>query len=175
VARELERRNFKEISENSFGNTYAKVSSSSSSLIALKGAVIDLQIGTTLGINSPALEVACSPPGIGAKQIQEISETRFCTSYIISDVPLERAGVDLDICNISINCSALEVACPPPGHREKLGNFSAQHCGTYLKRRIREETGGMDLNTGTIESTNSAALEGACGPWPARNWNEKLR
>jgi hypothetical protein len=68
--RELERRNFKETSEISFGNTYAVAS-----LIALKGAVIDLQIGATLGINSPALEVACPPPGIGAKKVQENSKT----------------------------------------------------------------------------------------------------
>jgi hypothetical protein len=56
-----------------------------------------------------------SPPGIGAKKVQEIYESRFRTTYIISDVALERAGVDLNSALISINSSALEVACPPPG------------------------------------------------------------
>jgi hypothetical protein len=58
--------------------------------------------------------VSCGPPGIGAKKVHEISETRFCSTYIVSAVALERAGVDLYICTISINSSALEVACPPP-------------------------------------------------------------
>jgi hypothetical protein len=40
-------------------------------------AVVDLHIGTTGSINRTALEVACSPPGIGAKKVQESFETKF--------------------------------------------------------------------------------------------------
>jgi hypothetical protein len=82
--------------------------------------------------------VPCPPPEIGAKKVQEISESRFRTTYIISDVALERAGVDLHNGGhataisagvdpgghaTAINNSALEVACPPPGHGEISGNF----------------------------------------------------
>jgi hypothetical protein len=90
-------------------------------LIAFKRAVVDLHIAL-INSNRSALEVACSPPGIGigAKKVQEISETRFRTTYRASAVALENAGVDLDICTISINCSALEVACPPPGIGAKI-------------------------------------------------------
>jgi hypothetical protein len=35
--------------------------------VALKCAVMDLHTGTTASINSPPLEVACPPQGIGAK------------------------------------------------------------------------------------------------------------
>jgi hypothetical protein len=37
------------------------------SAVALECAVVDLDIYTTISTNSSALEVACSPPGIGAK------------------------------------------------------------------------------------------------------------
>jgi hypothetical protein len=48
-------------------------------------------------------------------------ENSFGTTYIGSgSVALECAGVDLDICTKSINSSALEVACPPPGIRAKI-------------------------------------------------------
>jgi hypothetical protein len=39
----------------------------SATSVALKCAVMDLHIGTITGKNSSALEVACGPPGIGAK------------------------------------------------------------------------------------------------------------
>jgi hypothetical protein len=72
--------------------------------------------------------VTCGPPGIGAKKIQEISQDGFeATEYTYiagGAVALEGAGVDLDICIISINSSALQVACPPPGIGEvKSGTF----------------------------------------------------
>jgi hypothetical protein len=35
--------------------------------VALEGAVMDIHIGTSVNINSSALEVACPAPGIGAK------------------------------------------------------------------------------------------------------------
>jgi hypothetical protein len=38
---------------------------------------IDLYIGSSVSINSSTLEVACPPPGIGAKKVQETSEARF--------------------------------------------------------------------------------------------------
>jgi hypothetical protein len=115
--RELERRKFKVNSLESFGTTY------NASAVALKGAVVDLD-SALIHTDSSALEVACPPPGIGAKKVQETSETRFCTTYISSgSVALENACVDLDICTISFNSSALEVACPPPGHRASSGKL----------------------------------------------------
>jgi hypothetical protein len=53
-------RKFREFSQNRVGTTYV-------STIAVEYGVVDLHIGTTIGINSSALEVACPPPGIGAK------------------------------------------------------------------------------------------------------------
>ena len=38
---------------------------------------MDLHISTIVSINSSALEVACGPPGIGAKTFQENSESSF--------------------------------------------------------------------------------------------------
>jgi hypothetical protein len=54
------------------------------------------------------------------RKIKENSQKSFGTgpTYIaIYSIAIlkECAGVDLDICTISINSSALEVACPPPG------------------------------------------------------------
>jgi hypothetical protein len=46
----------------------------SASNVALERAVMDLHIGV-ISINSSALEVVCSPPGIGAKKNQKSSET----------------------------------------------------------------------------------------------------
>jgi hypothetical protein len=45
--------------------------------VTLEGAVIDLYIGTPYGINSSALEVACGPPGIGAKNQGKFSENAW--------------------------------------------------------------------------------------------------
>jgi hypothetical protein len=87
------------------------------SLVAFKRAVVDLHIAFE-NTNGPTLKVACPAPGIGAKKVQEISETRFRTTYRFSAIALERAGVDLDICLISTNISSLEVACPPPEIRK---------------------------------------------------------
>jgi hypothetical protein len=93
-----------------------------------KSAVVDLHIPipiNTISINSSALQVACPPPGIGAKKVQESSETRFGTAYILGVVTLESAGIDLDIgTGRSTNSSALQVACGPPGHRGKFSKFS---------------------------------------------------
>jgi hypothetical protein len=49
-----------ENSQNTIGITY------NGSGVAQEGAVVDLHICTNIDINSPALEVACPPPGIGA-------------------------------------------------------------------------------------------------------------
>ena len=59
--------------------------------------------------------VPCDPPGIGAKKVQESSETNFGITYFRSSVGLESGVVDLHIGIISFNSSALEVACRPPG------------------------------------------------------------
>jgi hypothetical protein len=69
------------------------------------------------GKNSPALDVG-SPPGIGAKKVQEISENKIIITYIEGSVALEHAVVNLHIGIISINSSTLEVACSAPGHGE---------------------------------------------------------
>jgi hypothetical protein len=44
--------------------------------VALEGAAMDLYNGI-IGKNSSTLEVACGPPGIGAKKVQGSSETSF--------------------------------------------------------------------------------------------------
>jgi hypothetical protein len=69
-------RNFKEVSENSIGITYYVVNS-----VALEGAIVDLDIGTA-SINSPALQVACPPPGIGAEKSGKVpsSQSSFRTA-----------------------------------------------------------------------------------------------
>jgi hypothetical protein len=48
------------------------------------------------------------------------AQNSFGTTYIVSAVALESAGVDLDICNIGRNSSALEVVFPPPGIGAKI-------------------------------------------------------
>jgi hypothetical protein len=56
-------RKVREISENSFEITHRAADS-----VVLECTVMDLHIGTTFGINSAPLKVACGPPpGIGAK------------------------------------------------------------------------------------------------------------
>jgi hypothetical protein len=102
----LERRKFRNFLR--FHTTYI------ASAVALESAGVDIDI-CTICQNSAALGVACPPPGIGAKKVQEISETRFCTTYIASTIAIEHAGVDLGTCTAGINSATLEVACPPPG------------------------------------------------------------
>ena len=53
-------RKVREISLNSFGGTYFEGS------VAFKRAVVDLN-SASISINGSTLEVACPPPGIGAK------------------------------------------------------------------------------------------------------------
>jgi hypothetical protein len=81
-----------------------------------------LHIGTTASINSSALEVVCPPPGIGAKKVQESSDTNFGITYIIAGNVAQECGVvDLHIGTIGINsATTLEVACPPPEHGRKF-------------------------------------------------------
>jgi hypothetical protein len=61
---------------------------------------------------------------VPARNWSEESLGKFCdqlgTTYSESAVALENAGVDLDICFISNNSSALEVAFPPPGIGAKI-------------------------------------------------------
>jgi hypothetical protein len=82
-----------------------------------------IQIRATLAEQRFVEDVPRGPPGIGAKKVQESSRNNFGSTYIGGSVAVKSAGVDLDICIISINSPALEVACPPPGHREISGKF----------------------------------------------------
>jgi hypothetical protein len=115
-AGKLERRKFRKFPLEQAITTYFV------GTVALESAVIDLHSALVHSNSSTlCIEVACPPPGIGAKKVQENSETRFCTTYIASAVALESAGVDLDICTVSsINSTALEVACPAPGIGAKI-------------------------------------------------------
>jgi hypothetical protein len=60
--------------------------------------------------------VACDPPGIGPKKVQETYEARFGSTYVVNycSVPLECAIVDLRCAFNYGNSTALEVACPAP-------------------------------------------------------------
>jgi hypothetical protein len=74
-------------------------------------------------MNSSTLEVACGPPGIGAKIQGNFSKQ--CRNYLhihhYCCYIFEYGVVDLHIGTIrKINSTALEVACPPPGIRAKI-------------------------------------------------------
>ena len=72
-------------SEESSGNFCEKlVTTYVGGSIALECGIMNLHIGTRVGINGSTLEVACPPPGIGAKKNQETFEARFGTTYIAS-------------------------------------------------------------------------------------------
>jgi hypothetical protein len=61
-----------------------------------------------VNINSSALQVACPPPGIGAKKNQETSETSFGATNVFGSVALECAVVDLHgAALLNINSTAL--------------------------------------------------------------------
>ena len=60
----MSRRDIEKFQENSVNENYGTYSSR-----FIRGEIrgMDLHIGTALGEDSSALEVACPPPGIGAK------------------------------------------------------------------------------------------------------------
>jgi hypothetical protein len=93
--------------------------------VGVEGRIMDDKSSIKNVDGSTILEVACPPPGIGARKIQESSQRSFGITYIGGRVALEGAIIDLNIgtTSPSINSSALEVACPPPGHRENSGKF----------------------------------------------------
>jgi hypothetical protein len=112
--RELQRKD-KEISQNSFGTTYSGDS------VALENAGVDRDICTVSGINSSTLEVACAPPGIGAKKIQEISLISFKITYKFGSVALECGVVDLHNHFFGINSTTLEALhVPRPDIEQKF-------------------------------------------------------
>jgi hypothetical protein len=92
VARRKLERKVKEISQSTFGITYTGTICN----VALENAGVDFDIGA-IDKHSSALEVACPPPGIGAKKVQESSADHHSRTYRVSAVALENAGVDLDI------------------------------------------------------------------------------
>jgi hypothetical protein len=99
------------------------------------------------------------------RKIKEISQSSFGTTYIASAVALECAGVDLDICTISQNSSALEVSCPPPGIGAKIqGSFSENKSGiTYFGRSVAFKSAVINREI-TTSNCNSTALQVACSP-----------
>jgi hypothetical protein len=64
----LERRKIRKVLAEHLVTTYSVGS------VALERGAVDLHIGPIVGKNSPALEVACPPPGHGRK-IKKILET----------------------------------------------------------------------------------------------------
>jgi hypothetical protein len=74
---------------------------------------------------------------------------------------VEGAVMDLHIgTRCSINSSALEVGCPPPGYGEISGHFSENSCfgTTYKGSSVALEGGVVDLHICTATSTNSTPL-----------------
>jgi hypothetical protein len=66
------------------------------------------------------------PAGNWSRKVREISQNSFgaTSTYRYGSVAVEGAGIDLHISTtIGTNSSALEVACPPPGHRRKFRKF----------------------------------------------------
>jgi hypothetical protein len=122
-------RKVREISKNGFGTTEYLGS------VALESAVMDLD-NRIIGRDSSALEVACGPPGIGAKKFQESSRRKQpVTTYIASSVALEYRVVDLHIGTIGINSTALEVACPTPGIGAKISDsFFGRTCSDGVEK-----------------------------------------
>jgi hypothetical protein len=130
----------------------------------LEHGVVDLHIGT-IGINSTALQVACPPPGIEAKKVEEISADHHSRTYIVSAVALESAGVDLDIGTITgINSSILKLDVP----RQDIENFQERpadhHSSTYLMRCVGVEGRIMDDKSSIINSDCPSELKVECGP-----------
>jgi hypothetical protein len=88
VARREFEQKLQEISQNSFGITYKRRS------VAQEGAAVDLHIGTTTGINSSALEVACDPPpGIGQTNERVLSTDN--ARMELKSLANESCGADL--------------------------------------------------------------------------------
>jgi hypothetical protein len=54
------------------------------------------------------------------KKFQESSRVDHSCTYIGGSIALEYAVIDLHNDTLSIDSSALEVACPPPGHGRKI-------------------------------------------------------
>jgi hypothetical protein len=88
-------------------------------VLLLEVAVMDLNRALIL-TNRSTLKVACPPPrhrGNFRKFLQTITHPLTAELAVLL---FESAGVDLNMCTISINSSALEVACPPPGIGAKI-------------------------------------------------------
>jgi hypothetical protein len=105
--------------------------------------------GSLLNVDGPSvlkIKVACPPPGIGAKKVQETSEARFGTTYIGNgSVALECAIVDLrGAVPPEENSTALEVACPPPGiGAKKVQETSEARLGSLLTSSAAELLSNM--------------------------------
>jgi hypothetical protein len=72
------------------------------------------------------------PPGIGAKISRTFLENSFGISYISGTVAIECTVVDLHIGALSINGSALGVACPARTWKKNQGNSRGPQSSTYV-------------------------------------------
>jgi hypothetical protein len=76
----------------------------------------------------------------------------------------------------NVDCpSILKVACPPPGHGEKSGNFSENNFTTYIVSTVALKGAGIDLDICTRRGINSSTLEVACGPQGQRKIRKVLQ
>jgi hypothetical protein len=102
--------NFKKGSYNGLGTTYIEGS------VALEHGVIDLHDGTILSINSSTLEVACPPPGIGAKKVQGKSRKHRPSTYYTEITVRSRAVSINTACIPSISTTSTNLKIDPcPG------------------------------------------------------------
>jgi hypothetical protein len=115
-----------------------------SGTIALKDAVMDLQIGI-VSINSSALKVAYPPPGIGATQVQKSSVDHHSPAYHASTVAL-KTGVDLDIGNACKNSAALKL------------DVRRQELEQIFELVLLEENARMELKSSAKESPRADLL-----------------
>jgi hypothetical protein len=91
------------------------------------------------------------------------SRDTYRSSCTISE---EYGVMDLHIGTIiGIDSAPLKVVHVPRRDIEKFQEISGdENYGTHLSRCIRDETRGMDLHNGTVESSNSSALKVVYAP-----------
>jgi hypothetical protein len=109
-------------------------------------------------------KVACGAPR-NWKNNQEISVYHQSSTYESSGVALEGTGVDLDVCTLRKNCSALLSWMFRPGNwsTKKVQERSAdQHSFTYGVRSVGVESTGVDLDVCIIRINCATDLKVGC-------------